>query len=493
MAIIWNKNFKGVTPLHEVVHDRICGVQVQIDNDTVINIFCIYLPARGGLEDPKVILDEMAGILEVYGDGAINIIAGDLNGDIGTLGGPRSLKTPTKEGKILHRYIEDFNMVATNMQGFATGPINTFSSYMGTSCLDYILIHKDMEHKVKKCLVIEDEANNTSDHDPVLMTFSIDGCIKKVNVVKKRRVNWSKLSQEVIFRNYTTPVQIDLTQLIEQYRYLDPNIDVVDDLVHKLVTTLRRHEANLPTARFRQNVKPYWCRELDDLKKVKVENFKRWKEAGRPRDRNNRLRQANLESKKLFRRRLKRISKEYEEQKITEAIHKFWRMLKGVRTGKKASINTVKNKFEKVVSDPAGILEVWREHFSSLCTPKNLPRYDEDHFQHVTDRVSELMEGNDGDRFTEEDFSKDDIIRGINKLNPGKVPGEDGITKEHLVAGGMMVVEVLFILFKWILQLERIPANFRKGVQVPLYKGKNASTLDTNNYRGITLLNTLNK
>ena len=41
--------------------------------------------------------------------------------------------------------------------------------------------------------------------------------------------------------------------------------------------------------------------------------------------------------------------------------------------------------------------------------------------------------------------------------------------------------------------MEYIPEHFRKGIQIPLYKGKNVSTLDPNNYRGITLLSVCNK
>ena len=55
-------------------------------------------------------------------------------------------------------------------------------------------------------------------------------------------------------------------------------------------------------------------------------------------------------------------------------------------------------------------------------------------------------------------------------------------------------MKVLVHVFKWILTLEYIPENFREGVQVPLHmKGKNTSILETNNLRGITLLNTFNK
>ena len=41
--------------------------------------------------------------------------------------------------------------------------------------------------------------------------------------------------------------------------------------------------------------------------------------------------------------------------------------------------------------------------------------------------------------------------------------------------------------------MEYIPLNFRKGIQIPLHKGKNAPVLDPNSYIGITLLSTFNK
>ena len=41
--------------------------------------------------------------------------------------------------------------------------------------------------------------------------------------------------------------------------------------------------------------------------------------------------------------------------------------------------------------------------------------------------------------------------------------------------------------------MEYIPINFCRGVQISLYKGKNTPIVEVNNYRGITLLSTLNK
>ena len=97
------------------------------------------------------------------------------------------------------------------------------------------------------------------------------------------------------------------------------------------------------------------------------------------------------------------------------------------------------------------------------------------------------------DDFTRESFTKKEVKTAIDKLNVGKAPGHDGIMKEQILACGDKLIDILFMCFKWILILEYIPENFRRGIQIPLYKGKNASALDPNNYRGITLLSTFNK
>ena len=75
----------------------------------------------------------------------------------------------------------------------------------------------------------------------------------------------------------------------------------------------------------------------------------------------------------------------------------------------------------------------------------------------------------------------------------GKTSGSDCIMAKHVKHAGLPLVNVLFLVFKAILDTEYIPISFRRGIQVPLYKGKDTSTLDVNNYRGITLLNTFNK
>ena len=58
---------------------------------------------------------------------------------------------------------------------------------------------------------------------------------------------------------------------------------------------------------------------------------------------------------------------------------------------------------------------------------------------------------------------------------------------------GPSMVTVITLLFNWIVESEYILLNFRRGIQVPLYKGKNSSTMEVINYRGIILLSIFNK
>ena len=107
--------------------------------------------------------------------------------------------------------------------------------------------------------------------------------------------------------------------------------------------------------------------------------------------------------------------------------------------------------------------------------------------------VNTWLEMDDMDEYSEQSVEQRKVFEGINTLNGGKAPGDDAITKEHLKNAGPKMVEILTLIFNWELELEYIPTNFRRGVQIPLYKGKNSSIVDVNNYRGITLRCTFNK
>ena len=120
-------------------------------------------------------------------------------------------------------------------------------------------------------------------------------------------------------------------------------------------------------------------------------------------------------------------------------------------------------------------------------------KFDEEFYREVTDFVSSYNTRDDSDIFLERRFTPYEVRKAIGTLHPNKAPGFDEITTEHLRFAGPVMCDVLCVLFNAVRDLEYIPKCFKRGVQVPLYKGKNTCILDPNNYRGITLLPSFNK
>ena len=118
----------------------------------------------------------------------------------------------------------------------------------------------------------------------------------------------------------------------------EPRDENIDSLMQEIIVTIKHHERKVPKSRYRKNIKSYWCPELDVLKQVKVQAFKAWTDARRPRECTNPLFEVNKVAKKNFRKRLKKISRDNDENKIKEAVQKaeldhttFWKMLKRER------------------------------------------------------------------------------------------------------------------------------------------------------------------
>ena len=195
------------------------------------------------------------------------------------------------------------------------------------------------------------------------------------------------------------------------------------------------------------------------------------------------------------------LSKQYENEEVIKAVrlaevdhNSFWRLLQKCRKNSGPKSLAVKREDGIVVHEVPEVLEVWRKHFSALGETKDLPTFDRDHYDHVSRFVKEYnKEAIVDDMFLIEEFSADEVRTCIRTLKRGKSPGVDCITTEHLVHANDSMAVLLCSLFNKVRDLEYIPACFRVGVQVPLFKGKDLCNVDPNNYRGITLLSTFNK
>ena len=204
VALFWRCDLPGVTPISDLVHDRVCGIRFQTPKGMVLNILAIYLPARGSDEDLGTTLDEIAEIIDSRDPGSLTLLCGDFNADIGCLGNKRSRKKPDQRGRMVYDFINEYALWMTNMGPKTEGPVNTFKCMKGSSTIDYIAIPVCMRDMVTHSCVLKDEIMNLSDHNPVSVSLNLEDLVSATAPAKKDgKILWKKLSKADLFDKYT--------------------------------------------------------------------------------------------------------------------------------------------------------------------------------------------------------------------------------------------------------------------------------------------------
>ena len=458
----------------------------------------MYLPTQGSSEDLSVTIDECAEIINDREEDSFNIVCGDFNGDVGHLGGSKSNKKPTKNGMEIIKFFKEFSLFPANLDKRASGPVNTFKGAMGKSTIDYIAIPLGLSDNLVDCEVLKDNCLNTSDHYAVKARIKLACLPRMVQGSKPEgRIKWNKPGLVNRYRDSVGDYIANFTRELDD-DLCNPN--EIDDCIGHMVTHLNGACKNFSRTRFRKNVRPYWNPELNRLKRNKVNCHRLWKEAGRPRDPLSELFINHKKARKDFMRELKRVQKDYERKEIDDIVSdaysnkdKFWKRVKKSRKSNQSDVFAVRNNGGEVAYNINEVVGVWRDHFERISLPRQADNFDSIHFEHVTQQVRIWANDDDEDEFLNIKFTEDEIRDGLKVLKKRKAAGCDGLTTEHLVYAGDNLVKLLTVIYNAIIRTEYVPVNFRRGTQIPLFKGKNLCPLDVNNYRGITLLSCMNK
>ena len=86
-----------------------------------------------------------------------------------------------------------------------------------------------------------------------------------------------------------------------------------------------------------------------------------------------------------------------------------------------------------------------------------------------------------------------DVITAVNGMKLGKCPGPDGLNMEAFRYGGKRLCILLCILFNVCMKYGYVPGPVMSAVMVPLLKYKTGDLSDVDNYRAITLSNSVSK
>lgn len=116
VAIAWRKYLdKFIRKLDTSASHRVVGIQLQSQPRPVC-FFSVYLPSRSGCTDVfRESLDYLDSLINLYGIDNDIVVLGNFNADLGLHGGPMATTSSNEQGRILHRYLHDWNFFSVHL------------------------------------------------------------------------------------------------------------------------------------------------------------------------------------------------------------------------------------------------------------------------------------------------------------------------------------------------------------------------------------------
>ena len=117
-----------------------------------------------------------------------------------------------------------------------------------------------------------------------------------------------------------------------------------------------------------------------------------------------------------------------------------WRLVNGKRKKSASAVCADINFNGHMASTPQKITDGWTEHFETLHSPSDDPRFFNEHKSRIS---RQLQISNENLAFSEPPtISKEEVEAAVRLGKKGKAAGDDGIPYEHIAFGG----DIIFVL-----------------------------------------------
>ena len=501
IAIFIHKSLEPRVKLIPTESDRIISISLKnVTQASETILLNVYMPTGNGADSRHLyqsVLDEITHHISRLPPTATVNMVGDLNADITVPKRQWKRQAKDLDSFMLHNKLTSLNNLYLAQDQY------TFCSDNGLykSHLDYILANKEATDLFTSFKIGPEMPKNVSDHLPVQAQIScLRALIDQPTTNKSQRqygmkfskfnVKWTDLSKEDIANLYTSPLEDACKEL---WRELPPDPRhltaeqaelLLEDLTIKIMTISADTLPHSRSVAHKQR-RPEWSKEVDRTYLHMKQLWKTWKDKGRPRARNNSTWTSYKKAKRLFRRTLRR-SRLAKHNNLVEEIEAsrnddqclFSRLVKENMSASKANL-TECIVWEETTYTDQEVLEGWEKYFRSLSSS-----------QTVGSEEITAERDNMGLNHVSEDpkitFNSRDLHTAIQGLKPKKAGGLDQVVAEHLLNSGP-VFQLLLTVMNSFCRHAHVPQNFKRGIVIPIHKGKGKPLTDPGNYRGITL------
>jgi hypothetical protein len=456
----------------------------------------VYMPTDYGDSDSHDDYSDICakiGSLYVDSDAALLAVLGDFNCSSGS----RFFDS------FLH-LMQDNHLICADLSRL--NDVYTYCSDNGLniSWIDHILWSRPVDSLVSSLLVLQDYVS--SDHKPLsvcLNNFLYVQDPQDCNPIcaysndSSMQYDWAKADQYHIDLFHTN-VDLYLSNVVvpkclvccSACSCTDPGHHCAIDQYYDAVFSAINLAANnsIPSVRYNRcdlSV-PGWNEFVKDKHELSRQAFLDWVAVGKP--------HVGLEVTLMRKTRASfklalRYCRQHEDQLRADSCansleskdpRKFWDNVYKVS-------NSKANKYATTVGGVSGdrdISNMWKQHFEQLYNSIDCIN-DESIFKH---RLSNL-----GIESALSIINTSDIAIAVHQQKKGKAVGPDGIAMEAFMTGSSKLLVHLAILFTMFTKHQYVPGKFMQSIIIPLVKCKGGDLTDVNNYRAITLSNSVTK
>ena len=496
VAVLWDKTLDHIIhPEADDGNDRIAVIGIGTTNKQYqVVLINSYLPAgssRTEMDQYRETLDMVFEITQKYATVASIVWLGDLNGSFRREQDyPRDIALRNFCREVGYEPMGDLDVYTYH-----------HNNKVPTSRIGHILKMKMHPVKVVGVHTEQRAAINTSTHDPLIARIHVsvsksprsedipEGDIKNTPV----KVLWDKVDLDM-YRDQTSEHLSILLKKVDENTPVEILIARVNKILYDAALCSSTQKS---TRRSKGKQRNHVDRRLIPAIASSKTAFWEWKQNDRPMDINAPSHEKMKQEKRHLRQLQRQIAAENRRKKISEIMEAspanqalFHRLVKGQR--KSDSQQTMMFGGKQVVGDE--LRDAWAEYFHKLATPENIPDYSAEHKESVEIRniIHEEIFQSNATLNWHEMVNVQHIHDIVDSLKNNKAPDMWGISSEHLKYADPVVHDLLTTIVKQIINNQRVPADLKRGVITPVYKGKGDKSMP-DAYRRITVTSLIGK
>ena len=478
--------------------DRICALKVYKNQAIILTVIGVYLPCDNHTAEQTEVymdmIDKIQCLVDLSDANAPVIIMGDMNAALpqhDTIAQNWYKKHPFgSRSLLLYEFLHANDMCVANFS-YKQEVNYTFKRNNIVSYIDHVFIPSYMINNLIKCSIIDECADNLSDHLAISTTLEIDvpvGSVKNKSEMKTHpRGKWSN-------PDFQEAYSAELDKSLSALNTVDINSvtsETALNTVNKLYNSLCKimHDCVVKCLQKMPRSKPFcgkswWNNDCAVAKRRNVLFHHIWKESGCPSQ--GIIYDSYKCAKKSYRKACRSAVKTQcsTSFKLIDSLYKA--------KDSKSLWNIIRKTKESITHTDAISMEKLEAYFKEKFSP---PTCNSDAFNESKERVhakyNQLCNGQPESKVF---MSVSSVKRYIKELNNGSSPGFDGISAEHLkCALHTKLPTLLSVMFSICLRHGYVPDAFRTGTLVPILKKSNIDPTNPRNYRPITVSVILSK